>query len=108
MLENTTCQLLCESTVPAADAKFLNERIKEDYAMNWLVDGLPVAEMLRDIATGEIYYSIGFELGSDADAGKAQLYNHYNFYIESADLPHSSAEANMRLDTIASRITCSA
>lgn len=82
MLQNTTCQLLCESTVPAADAKFLNERIKEDYAMNWLVDGLPVAEMLRDIATGEIYYSIGFELGSDVEAGKPQLYNHYNFYIE--------------------------
>jgi len=82
MMRNSTCQLLCESTVPAADAKFLNERIKEDYAMNWLVDGLPVAEMLRDVATGEIYYSIGFELGSDQEEEKPQLYNHYNLYIE--------------------------
>ena len=82
MLQNTSCQLLCESAVPAADAKFVNERIAEDYAMNWLVDGLPVAEMQRDMATGEIFYSIGFELGSDQEASKPQLYNHYNFYIE--------------------------
>ena len=50
--------------------------------MNWLVDGLPVAEMFRDIATGEIYYSIGFELGDDRDAGKLELHNHYEFHIE--------------------------
>lgn len=82
MLQNTTCQLLCEANVPQTDAKFINERIKEDYAFNWLVDGLPAAEMQRDVATGEIYYSIGFELGNDQDEAQTTLHNHYEFHIE--------------------------
>jgi transmembrane 9 superfamily protein 2/4 len=46
--ENGTCKQLCEpSTVPAEDAKFINDRIYEDYALNWLVDGLPAAEMKK-------------------------------------------------------------
>lgn len=82
MLQNTTCQTLCESTIPASDVSFINERITEDYAFHYLVDGLPVAEMQREVSTGEIFYSIGFELGNDGEQGKPQLNNHYNFYIE--------------------------
>ena len=82
MLQNTSCQLLCEASVPKDDAQFVNERIKEDYAFNWLLDGLPAAEMQRDVATGEIYYSIGFELGNDQDDLKPTLHNHYDFYVE--------------------------
>jgi transmembrane 9 superfamily protein 2/4 len=48
MGDNGTCKTLCDPvTIPAEDAKFINERIKEDYALNWLVDGLPAAEMKR-------------------------------------------------------------
>lgn len=82
MLQNTSCQMLCKSAVPAEDAKFINDRIREDYALNWLVDGLPVAEMQRDVATGEIFYSIGFELGNDSDGKKPALNNHFNLYVE--------------------------
>lgn len=82
MLQNTSCQLLCESTIPKEDASFINSRISEDYAFNWLVDGLPVAEWQRDVATGEIFYSVGFELGSDLEEGRPMLHNHYDMYIE--------------------------
>ena len=81
-MQNTSCQLLCESTIPAVDAKFVNERIREDYAFNWLVDGLPAAEMQRDVTTDEIFFSIGFELGSDMEQDKPALHNHYEIYIE--------------------------
>ena len=82
MLQNKTCQFLCAATVPGEDAKFINDRIREDYASNWLVDGLPVAEMQKDIQTNEIFYTLGFELGNDADQERPQLYNHFNLYIE--------------------------
>ena len=86
MLQNTSCQTLCKSTIPAEDAKFINDRIREDYALNWLVDGLPVAEMQRDVATGEIFYSVGFELGNDSDGKKPALNNHFNLYVEWAEV----------------------
>ncbi|KIJ39874.1 hypothetical protein M422DRAFT_32479 [Sphaerobolus stellatus SS14] len=65
MLENKTCQQLCKATIPAEDGKFINERIREDYDINWLVDGLPAAEMKQDSKSGQIFYDMGFELGND-------------------------------------------
>ena len=53
MLEEVQCRTLCESSVPGEDAVFVNERIKENYALNWLVDGLPAAEMRMRKDTGE-------------------------------------------------------
>ena len=46
-------------TVDGGNAKFINERIKEDYSVNWLVDGLPAAEMKEDINTNKTFYDIG-------------------------------------------------
>ena len=65
MLENATCQLLCKATIPAEDGRFINDRIREDYDVNWLVDGLPAAEMKQDSKSGQIFYDMGFELGND-------------------------------------------
>jgi transmembrane 9 superfamily protein 2/4 len=66
MLEdNGTCRTLCHSVVPPEDAKFINDRIKEDYALNWLVDGLPAAEMKLDLRTNDTFYDMGFNLGND-------------------------------------------
>ena len=56
---NETCRALCDVTVDSENAKFINERIKEDYSINWLVDGLPAAETKQDEATGEIFYDMG-------------------------------------------------
>jgi len=74
---NVSCQALCDVTVPPQDAKFINERIKEDYSLNWLVDGLPAAELKQDTSSGQIFYEIGFDLGR---AGA--LNNHYDIVLK--------------------------
>lgn len=85
MLEDVDCKLLCTSTIPAEDAKFINERIKEDYAVNFLVDGLPAAEMKEDNRTQEVFYDIGFNLGNDEEERfkfNPAFNNHYDILLE--------------------------
>ncbi|OCB88484.1 Nonaspanin [Sanghuangporus baumii] len=80
---NATCRTLCTTNVPPEDAKFINDRIKEDYALNWLIDGLPAAEMKKDLKSGEIFFDMGFNLGNDDDefAERPALNNNYDVYI---------------------------
>jgi len=56
---NETCRGICDVTIDSGNAKFINQRIREDYSINWLVDGLPAAEVKQDEATGEIFYDMG-------------------------------------------------
>ena len=81
--DNATCKSLCISTIPAEDAKFVNDRIREDYALNWLVDGLPAAEMKIDVKSGDMFYDMGFNLGRDDGANEAHphLNNHYDIVL---------------------------
>ncbi|KAB5592575.1 Endosomal integral membrane protein (P24a) [Ceratobasidium theobromae] len=84
MLRNDSCKIVCTATVPADDAKFINDRIREDYALNWLVDGLPAAEKKMDERTGEIFYDIGFNLGDDEKEEfkvNPALHNHYDIVL---------------------------
>lgn len=84
MLENNgTCRTLCTQEVPQQDAKFINDRIREDYAFNWLIDGLPAAEMKKDTKTGDIFYDMGFNLGDD-DNETPYLNNHYDIVLRFA------------------------
>ena len=39
MRKNETCKKLCDSTIPATDASFVNQAIQDRYALNWLIDG---------------------------------------------------------------------
>ncbi|KAF9158573.1 hypothetical protein DFQ26_007464 [Actinomortierella ambigua] len=64
-----------KAKVPGKDALFINDRIRENYAINWLVDGLPAAHARRG-SDGQTIYSMGFPLGS-MDGGKPRLNNHY-------------------------------
>ena len=60
MLQNvTTCQTICTKKIPKEDAAFINGRIVDDYAINWLVDGLPAAEQKKDIRSGDTFYDNG-------------------------------------------------
>ncbi|KAI0281057.1 Endomembrane protein 70-domain-containing protein [Russula aff. rugulosa BPL654] len=84
MLEdNGTCKSLCVSSIPAEDAKFINDRIREDYALNWLIDGLPAAEMKIDMKSGDMFFDMGFNLGNDdgPNEDRPQLYNHYDIVL---------------------------
>lgn len=81
MLEgNGTCRTLCTTEIPPDDAKFVNDRIREDYALNWLIDGLPAAEMKRDLKSGDIFFDMGFNLGND-DNDAPYLNNHYEVVL---------------------------
>jgi transmembrane 9 superfamily protein 2/4 len=66
MLKNNgTCQTLCtQRDVSGEDAEFINDRILEDYALNWLIDGLPAAEMKQDTRNGDLFFDMGFNLGT--------------------------------------------
>ncbi|KAI0745854.1 endosomal P24A protein [Earliella scabrosa] len=81
--DNTTCKVLCTEHIPPEDGKFINDRIREDYAINWLVDGLPAAEMKEDKKTGEIFFDMGFNLGYDEGEFKEMpaLHNHYDIVL---------------------------
>ena len=85
MLEdNGTCQHLCTTQVSSEDATFINNRIREDYALNWLIDGLPAAEMKVDLRTRELFYDMGFNLGNDTEPHRQRplLNNHYDIVLK--------------------------
>ncbi|KAF8810668.1 endosomal P24A protein [Phlegmacium glaucopus] len=82
--ENDTCRTLClVPDVSGDEAKFINDRIREDYAINWLIDGLPAAEMKMDMRNHELFFDMGFNLGDNE--GKHQnlsaLNNHYEIVL---------------------------
>lgn len=84
MKDNDTCKTLCVvPDVNKEDAKFINDRIREDYAMNWLIDGLPAAEMKYENNTGELFFDIGFNLGDNEGEHQNQpaLNNHFEIVL---------------------------
>ncbi|KAJ6499265.1 Nonaspanin TM9SF [Mycena sanguinolenta] len=97
MLENNgTCQTLCTRNVSGEDAKFINDRIREDYALNWLVDGLPAAEMKQDTRNGDLFFDMGFNLGNDEKPfteERPALNNHYEIVLRY----HSPSQGNYRV-----------
>lgn len=84
MLKNESCKSLCSRNYNSRNALFVNRRIRQDYDLNWLVDGLPAAsEVFFDSAADQAFYSAGFPLGSiNKDNGDPFLNNHYDISIE--------------------------
>jgi transmembrane 9 superfamily protein 2/4 len=83
--DNNTCKLLClVSDVNGKEAKFINDRIREDYALNWLVDGLPAAEMKIDLRTNDTFFDMGFNLGNNEGVHQnlPALNNHYEIVLK--------------------------
>ncbi|WFD44865.1 hypothetical protein MPSI1_003536 [Malassezia psittaci] len=87
MLQDEQCSLLCKQTVNEKQAAFINERINERYGINWMVDGLPVADAGLTGTDGTVRAnSVGFALGSTYDANLNRLatpalYNHYRLNV---------------------------
>lgn len=86
------CKVLCSVNVTREQAKFMNQRIKQDYIFSWLADSLPAARPVKDQRTKEKYYRVGFELGEQR-SGKPVLHNHYEILIEYNKVD----EENMRI-----------
>lgn len=85
MMKNDTCKLLCTQEVKVEQAKFINNRIRENYLINWLVDGLPAAHVSQirqaDGSEQQVVNSVGFPLGFDTRNGPV-LNNHYEISID--------------------------
>ncbi|KAG6811532.1 hypothetical protein H0H92_006965 [Tricholoma furcatifolium] len=78
---NRTCQTLCTvADITGEEAKFINDRVREDYELNWLVDGLPAATMKTDTRNGDIFFDQGFNLGHyNAESQAEPIFNnHYD------------------------------
>ena len=83
MAKNETCKVLCdEKKFDQRSANFVNRRIMKNYNLNWLVDGLPAAQLNQDPQTGELFSMPGFPLGRINDARKPELNNHYDIIID--------------------------
>ena len=83
MAQNETCKAVCESKpFEERSAKFMNGRIERAYNVNFLVDGLPAAELKEDPLTGERFSSPGFPLGKIDSNGNKELNNHWNIIID--------------------------
>ncbi|KAH7031647.1 uncharacterized protein B0I36DRAFT_242980 [Microdochium trichocladiopsis] len=85
MARNETCKSLCQVTYDRPSAHFVNKRIMQGYALNWLIDGLPAAQLTVEQMTGVTFYSPGFAIGqgdtTDPDS-TAFFNNHYDIWIE--------------------------
>ncbi|KAK0564760.1 Transmembrane 9 superfamily member 2 [Tilletia horrida] len=91
VLKNESCLHICTTDVPQqaeyGDAFQLNFAIRSQYVVNWMIDGLPVAQENLIQETSEKWLSIGFFLGSKVDAHNnvldpPALHNHYEVYID--------------------------
>lgn len=79
---NETCKPLCEAPYPPEDAAFVNSKVSQGYDLNWLIDGLPAAQLLKDPNSDLPFYSPGFALGMVEEANRPILNNHYDIVID--------------------------
>lgn len=92
MAQNETCKQLCSVEYEPTAAHFVNKRIAQGYALNWLVDGLPAGQQIVDKITETTFYSAGFELGSldiTATGAKPVFNNHYDIVIQYHEVGNS-------------------
>ena len=87
-LVNDTCVKLCDSANTKDQNMFIKERILEEYSFNWIIDGLPAAELYIDRSTGEVFYNAGIPLG-EVLSDKMYLHNHYSFHIKYHPRPNN-------------------
>jgi transmembrane 9 superfamily protein 2/4 len=82
--KNGSCETLCVvPNVTGEEAKFINDRIREDYALNWLIDGLPAAEMKIDLRNNDLFFDMGFNLGDNEGPHQnlPTMNNHYEVVL---------------------------
>ena len=90
MLQNRTCQMLCDDVkFDQSSAHFVNRRIAQGFALNWLIDGLPAGQLIEDEVTQTKFYSQGFALGQSDQKGM-HLNNHYDIIIDYHEVTQGS------------------
>jgi len=82
MARNETCKSVCDTvTYDSFAAAFVNGRIRQGHSLNWLVDGLPAGQEIRDEFTETDFYSPGFLMGQEEN-GAMIFNNHYDILVE--------------------------
>ncbi|KAJ3318702.1 hypothetical protein HDV06_007096 [Boothiomyces sp. JEL0866] len=79
-LQNQSCQIICTKTIQDTSVDFLMKRIDEEYLVNWVVDGLPAAQLYKDESTSEVFYYPGMPLGI-VEGDQTMLHNHYVIHV---------------------------
>lgn len=93
MAVNQTCKSLCGPVeYQPEDATFVNLKILNGFDFNWLIDGLPAAQLVTESEYDDPFYSPGFDLGR-ADEAQTTLNNHYNIIIDY----HEASKDNFRV-----------
>ncbi|BDD63685.1 transmembrane 9 super member 2 [Monascus purpureus] len=84
MAQNESCKAPCEQVVfDGRSASFTNRRISQGYNINWLIDGLPAAQLNLDAVTETKFYSPSFALGTlSEESGQPLLNNHFDILVE--------------------------
>ncbi|BFZ55080.1 Transmembrane 9 super member 2 [Savitreella phatthalungensis] len=62
-LKNETCRTICTTTVDHIDAKIINDRIRDNYLVEMLIDNLPAGSRMADLITQTEFDMPGFLLG---------------------------------------------
>ena len=84
MLEGQKCKTVCgEQVLQPAHTSFLNLRIRQNYNLNFLVDGLPAGMPWVDRATNTTFTMRGFQLGYvHPEEQMPYLNNHYDIVVD--------------------------
>lgn len=81
MMQNESCKALCEEVkFDGPSAQFVNQRIWQNYNLNWLIDGLPAGQPYTDPSTNTNFTLRGFPLGTIQN--KPYLNNHYDIVVD--------------------------
>jgi len=84
MMLEKYCQIICQKTLTALDARNLKLHIKYGYHHNWIIDNLPSAALgLSGSGLKQKHYAGGFPIGYlDTSSGEAWVYNHVNIVVD--------------------------
>eukprot|EP01094_Clydonella_sp_ATCC50884_P003885 TRINITY_DN12998_c0_g1_i1.p1 TRINITY_DN12998_c0_g1~~TRINITY_DN12998_c0_g1_i1.p1 ORF type:complete len:671 (+),score=249.85 TRINITY_DN12998_c0_g1_i1:123-2015(+) len=94
------CRVLCTQPMSLEDLQEFEERIREEYVVNWIMDNIPAAmkRMLKD-ANGKVsyVYQAGFPLGF-VDGENAYLNNHVGMTVVYHTAPEFEGRRIVRLE----------
>ncbi|KAL8819736.1 MAG: hypothetical protein Q9223_001893 [Gallowayella weberi] len=83
---NESCKSVCEPKpeykFDKPSALFTNQRIRQDYNFNMLIDGLPAGQLYVDPSNDKEFTMRGFPLGEMDEENKPALNNHIDFVIQ--------------------------
>ncbi|KAL8968935.1 MAG: hypothetical protein Q9183_002240 [Haloplaca sp. 2 TL-2023] len=93
---NESCKAVCEPkpeySFDKPSALFTNQRIRQEYNLNMLIDGLPAGQPYIDPMTYTEFTLRGFPLG-DVNEGKPSLNNHLDLVVNY----HEAAKGKFRV-----------